>query len=304
MDRKNLKRSKLLRKSNPYLLSSIAILVIVIFKIYPLVLNVWYSLIDYKLSTTNHSFVGLKNYISILNDKRFMSSISRTFIWTIANIIGMMLIGIPTAFLLNVDFKGNTLLKSIILIPWILPEIVTGYTWKWMLMGDFGIVNFVLSKIGILSLDYSWFRNGDSAMFAVVLANVWRSIPFVAVMVYAKLKTVPQEIIEAARIDGASKVQLTRHIVFPFITPVLRRVLTLAFIWTFNAFSIIASMTNGGPLYKTEIMALIVQKTAFTKFQFSQASAMSITMSVLLLLVLWLASIVKYSLSKQGGAVE
>ena len=260
-----------------------AVLILLVFKFYPLFVNIWYSLIDYKLTGGAQKFVGLENYRNVLHDAKFLAAISRTFSWTVFNILGMVAIGVPTAFLLNTQFKGKVLLKSCILIPWVLPEIVTGYTWKWMLMGDFGIVNTILSWFHIVEPSFSWFRNGTTAMLAVVLANVWRSVPFVAVMVYAKLRTIPTEMMEAARIDGASGVKLLRYITFPYTGPVLSRVIMLAFAWPFNAFSIIASMTGGGPVYKTEIMPLIVQRTAFSKFEFNSASAMSIVASLILL---------------------
>lgn len=277
----------------PYVLIALTVIMIIAFKFYPLILNVWYSLIDYKLSATTQEFVGLKNYIEVLTDKKFVAAISRTFTWTCLNIVGMLALGIPAAFLLNTEFKGKILLKSCILIPWVLPEIVTGYTWKWMLMGDFGIINLILSWFNIIPLSFSWFRSGNTAMAAVVMANVWRSLPFVAVMTYAKLKTLPTDIEEAARIDGANGFNLIRYITIPYIMPVLKRVITLGFVWTFNAFSIIYSMTGGGPVYKTEIMPLIVQRTAFTKFEFSEASAMSITMSLILLIFMAVFSIGK-----------
>jgi ABC-type sugar transport system permease subunit len=256
------------------------------FVLYPLITNFWYSVISYDLGKTTQDFVGLKNYIKILNDNKFLNAIQRTFVWTAGNIVGFMTLGVATAFLLNKEFFGKFLLKACVLVPWVLPEIVTGYTWKWMLMGDFGIINTLLSKFGIVSADYSWFRDGGSAMFAVILANVWRAVPFVAVLVYAKLKTCPSEMLDAAHIDGASGVQLQRYIVFPFLKPVLVRVLTLGFIWTFNAFSVIFTMSGGGPLRKTEIVPLIIQRTAFRDFKFSEASAMSITMSLILLVLL------------------
>ena len=267
----------------PLVLVLPVLLVLLVFKFYPLLVNAWYSLIDYRLTGGAQKFVGLENYRDVLRNAKFLAAISRTFAWTVFNILGMIAIGVPAAFLLNSQFRGKVLLKSCILIPWVLPEIVTGYTWKWMLMGDFGIINTMLSWFNIVDPGFSWFRSGNTAMLAVVMANVWRAIPFVAVMVYAKLRTIPTEMMEAARIDGAHGVKLLRYITFPHIGPVLSRVVMLAFIWTFNAFSIIASMTGGGPVYKTEIMPLIVQRTAFSKFEFNSASAMSIVMSLILL---------------------
>ena len=285
--------SRMSGRYTPYVLIALAVITLLTLKLYPLILNVWYSLIDYKLSTTTQEFVGLSNYLDVLTDSKFTAAIGRTFAWTIYNIVGMLALGIPAAFLLKKQFKGKIILKSCIQIPWVLPEIVTGYTWKWMLMGDFGIINYILSWFGIIPLSFSWFRSGDTAMLAVVMANVWRSIPFVAVMVYAKLKTLPLDMVDAARIDGADGMRLNYYIVFPYIGPVLKRVITLAFVWTFNAFSIIASMTGGGPVYKTEIMPLIVQRTAFSKFEFSTASAMSIVMSLILLAFMLVFTVAK-----------
>jgi multiple sugar transport system permease protein len=298
--------SRLGGRWTPLFLILPAALILLVFKYYPLFVNSWYSVIDYKLTGGAQKFVGLENYRDVLSDAKFLAAISRTFTWTISNILGMLAIGVPAAFLLNSEFKGKALLKSCILIPWVLPEIVTGYTWKWMLMGDFGIINTILSWLNIVEPSFSWFRNGNTAMLAVVMANVWRSIPFVAVMVYAKLCTLPTEMMEAARIDGACGVKMLRYITFPHIEPVLRRVAMLAFIWTFNAFSIIASMTGGGPVYKTEIMPLIVQRTAFSKFEFNSASAMSIVMSLILLALALVISIIRRVLragKKEGGEI-
>lgn len=119
----------------------------------------------------------------MLSDAQFLASIWRAFVWTVSSILGMAALGLPAAFLLNTQSRGKTLLKSCILIPWALPEIVTGYTWKWMPMGDFGIVNTILSWFHIVEPSFPRFRSGETAMLAVVIAHAWRSIPFVAVTV-------------------------------------------------------------------------------------------------------------------------
>lgn len=137
---------------------------------------------------------------------------------------------------------------------------------------------------------YSWFANADSALFTVTFVNAWRSFPFVAVMLYAKMKTVPNEQIDAAKIDGASRFEVMRYIMIPHIKPTMIGILVLSFIWTFNSFGIIYSLTDGGPAGKTETFPLIIQRIAFRDFEFGMAATYSVIMFIMLAVVLILSS--------------
>lgn len=278
------------KKSIPYILIAPSIAILLTMVCYPFLSNIYYSLIDYTLIKKDRPFVFLDNYISVFQKTYFWSTILRTCIWTFSNIVFVLILGILTSLLLNSKLKGKFLIKGALLIPWILPEVVTGYTWKWMLTSDYGIINSMLTSLGIIDYNFSWFKTGTMAMTAVVIANVWRGYPFMAVMLYAKLKTLSKDQLEAAKIDGVTNIQMFIHIIIPHLKPIIDKCTLLAFIWTFNSFSIIFTMTNGGPVDKTETFPLIIQKTAFQNFKFSEASTMSIIMLVAMLLMLFCGS--------------
>lgn len=275
-----------LHSLSPYLLLAPAVLVILGTVAYPVVYNIYLSFIDYTLTKPDKPFVGLGNYITVLQADYFADVLKQTLVWTLGNIVLLLALGLAVCMLLNQEFVGKNLLKSLLLISWILPEVVTGYAWKWMLMSDFGIVNAALEKIGLVGPDFSWFRTGSMAMLAAILANVWRSFPYMTLMLYAKLKTLPGELREAAEIDGATRPQQFAYITLPHLKPVLQRCTLLAFIWTFNAFSIIYTLTAGGPVGKTETFGLIIQRIAFSNYRFGEASALSMVMLFILMLVI------------------
>ncbi len=253
---------------------------------YPFISNFYYSFTDFTLVKPVKSFVFLDNYIRIIQSDYFIETIMRTVVWTCTNIFFMLTLGMATALLLDSNVRGTTIIKASILIPWVLPEIVTGYSWKWMFSADYGIVNYWLETLNIIQADFSWFRNGTTAMGVAILANVWRAFPFMALMLYARLKTLSRDQIEAAKIDGANTLQSFLHITLPYLKGTIQILSLLSFIWTFNAFGIIYSLTGGGPINKTETFPFIVQKTAFQYYKFGEASTMSIIMFFIMITVL------------------
>lgn len=279
------------KRITPYILVGPSIVVLLVMVCYPFFSNIYYSFLDFTLVKKAVPFVFFDNYLHVFQKDYFWSTLLRTFIWTISNIVLMLVLGTLTSLALNSGFKGKALLQSALLIPWILPEVVTGYTWKWMLTSEYGIVNNLLTFLGIINSDFSWFKTGTAAMAAVVLANVWRGYPFMTIMFYAKLKTLSKNQVEAAKIDGANGLQIFYNVTLAHLEPVIQKCTALAFIWTFNSFSIIFTMTNGGPIGKTETFPLIIQKTAFQNFKFSEASTMSIIMMLAMIAVLYSSSI-------------
>lgn len=267
------------------------LLVLLVFVAYPFVENLRYSFLDYKLTKIEKPFVFLDNYIKIFRSSDFAGLLSKTLVWTVGNIVLVLVLGISSGLILDTDLKGKVILQSVLLIPWVIPETVTGYTWKWMMASDYGILNKILIGLNIIGDDFSWFRNGNMAMLAVILANVWRAFPFMAIMVFAKKKTMPADWVEAARIDGANEFQILRYITFDYIKPVVMRVATLIFIWSYNAFGIIYTMTDGGPLGATTIFPVYIQKKAFSSYDFGITAAMSVLMMVCMVILLGAGSV-------------
>lgn len=266
-------------------------LVLLVFVAYPFIENLRYSFLDYKLTKIEKPFVFLDNYIKIFRSSDFAGLLGKTMVWTVGNIVLVLVLGISSGLILDTDLKGKVILQSVLLIPWVIPETVTGYTWKWMMASDYGILNKILIGLNIIGEDFSWFRNGNMAMLAVILANVWRAFPFMAIMVFAKKKTMPADWVEAARIDGANEFQILRYITFDYIKPVVMRVATLIFIWSYNAFGIIYTMTDGGPLGATTIFPVYIQKKAFSSYDFGITAAMSVLMMVCMVILLGAGSV-------------
>ncbi len=273
------------RKKSLYLFLVPMVLVLILMVLYPFLANFCYSFMDYKLIQPERPFVFLDNYISIFKSEDFLGLLGRTMIWSVGNIILILILGISTAMLLDSDIKGKLLLQTVLLIPWVIPEVVTGYTWKWMMASDYGILNRILMDLGIIGPDFSWFRDGRMAMLAVIMANVWRSFPFVAVMVYAKKKSMPKDRVEAAVIDGANAFQIFRYITLPYLKTVIVSVITLVFIWAFSAFGIIYAMTDGGPLGATTIFPIYIHKKGMSNFDFGITAAMSVLMMICLVMI-------------------
>lgn len=267
-------------------------LVLLVFVAYPFMENLRYSFLDYKLTKIAKPFVLLDNYVKIFKSSDFMGLLSKTLVWTIGNMVLVLLLGISTGLMMDTELKGKMVLQSVLLIPWVIPETVTGYTWKWMMASNYGILNKILSDLHMIGPEFSWFRDGKMAMLAVILANVWRAFPFMAIMVFAKKKTMPADWIEAAKMDGANGFQILKYITFDYIKPVVLRVSTLIFIWSYNAFGIIYTMTDGGPLGATTIFPVYIQKKAFSSYDFGITAAMSVLMMLCMIVLLGAGSVV------------
>ena len=201
-----------------------------------------------------------------------------------------MLLGMFYAIIMTFKIKGISIIKALILMPWIIPESVTAYVWKWLFSADTGLIYYILLRLGVISEGTSFFFNGNLAMLMVILANVWRTAPFVAIMTYAKLTAVPDSQIEAAKIDGASSLQAFAYIKIPWIMPIVERCIMLLFVWSFNSFSIIYILTNGGPAGDKTTLPYLIRQAGFVNFNFSRAATLS---AVSLLIILFVFGVVR-----------
>lgn len=270
----------------PYLLVIPGILLLMLIIFMPFIQNVYYSFTDYSLLNADKSFIGLQNYKELLHDKTFFEALMKSFIWVVLNLILLLVVGLTAAFIQNSKrLKGLIIFQALLLLPWILPEVVTGYTWKLLLSYQTGPYYKLLEFLHIITPGADIFSSDFGAMMATVMANVWRSFPIVGITVYAKLQTLSAEQIEAAVIDGANRFVVFRDIELPHITTALISVATLCFVWTFNAFGIIHVMTGGGPAGVTETLPVLLQKQAFQFYDYSMASSFAVMMILILLLI-------------------
>lgn len=285
----------------PYLLLLPALIIVSIFVLYPLLNNILMSFQNAKLIKVTSHYIGFSNYIQILSNPTIWESILRSFIWTISNIFLMSILGIITALLFMKDFIGKNILKAVILIPWVLPQVVTGFVWSVMLSDHMGIITAIIRDSGLFSRDFSWFQTGTLSMVAAIFTNVWRGFPFFALMLFARLSTLPSEQLDAAKIDGAKGVSLFYYIIFPYMKPVLLICIVLAFLWTFNAYDIIKVMTNGGPAEATLTLPLLIQREAFEYYNLSKASTMSLVTFILILIMFIIYRCLLYLFKRKEG---
>ncbi len=188
-------------------------------------------------------------------------------------------------------------------MPWIIPESVTAYVWKWLFSSDTGMVYYLLLKGGFITEGTSFFFDRTLAMLMIILANVWRTAPFVAIMTYAKMTAVPVSHIEAAKIDGAGELKAFMYIKIPWMMPILKRCTLLLFVWSFNSFTIIYILTNGGPAGGTTTLPYLIRQAGFQNFNFGQATALSVISLLIILLCFVFGKIFKVIIDKikEGG---
>ena len=277
----------------PYLLVTPALVLLAAFMLYPMLSNLAISLFQYKLTSTKRPFVGLANYAAIIQESRSWAAMGRTVLWTAVNLALIVLLGLILAMLLNTRFPGSGFLKAFMLVPWILPSVITGYIWQLMLAEDAGIVTYAMKALKLVEPDFSWFASGGTSMAAAIMANSWRAFPFVALLVYARLSNQSRDQVEAAVIDGAGRWQVFRYVTLPHIRPVLSNCTLLIFIWTFNAYDIMRVMTNGGPAEKTTTMSIIVYKEAFNYYSISNAATISVLMFSIMLSIILVVRLIR-----------
>ena len=260
--------------------------------LFPFVLNIGISFTNYSMSRKEIRFIGLKNYTDLLSSPNVWEAIGRTFIFILGCVTLTMLLGLFYAIVMSFNIKGISIVKAIILLPWIIPESVTAYVWKWLFSADSGIIYYFLLKFHLIQEGTSFFFDGTLAMIMIILANVWRTAPFVAIMAYAKLKAIPSSHIEAAHIDGANALQTFRYITIPWMMPILQRCTLLLFVWSFNSFAIIYILTNGGPAGATTTLPFLIRQTAFQNFNFGQATTLGVLSLLIILICGLLAKII------------
>jgi multiple sugar transport system permease protein len=222
------------------------------------------------------NFTGIKNFASVLKPTVTRQAFVNTLWWVGGSIVFQVLFGVATAILLNQNFAGRGVLRSIALIPWVIPGIVAATTWAWMFHTEFGIINYMLTGPGIVEAPISWLTNKDLVLPVMIAINVWKLFPFVAVMVLAGLQSIPNDLYEAARVDGASFWDEVVHVMLPGVRPVIVAVTLLLVIWGLNSITIIYAITRGGPANRTLITPIQIFRLAFENTSFNQAAALSV----------------------------
>ncbi|HHV94846.1 MAG TPA: sugar ABC transporter permease [Firmicutes bacterium] len=265
----------------PYIMLSPALVAVLVLSFYPIFLGLRLSFYDYTLLYQSRPFIGWQNYIELMRDATFWSSLTNTLLYTVLNGVGSTIIGLGVALLLNRESRIRGFLRSFSLFPWVIPSVVFSYVWMWFFQRDFSPINDLLMRLGLISEPIAFLGNLDWGIgpftlpfLSVLVVRLWSSFPMKAVMLLAGLQSIPAELYEAARIDGATTWQQFRHVTLPMLVPVLGVILTLTLIWNFGHFDINYLMTQGGPRNATNVMAVAVYLTGFGQFRLGYAAAM------------------------------
>lgn len=253
---------------------------------YPIVSNFILSIQDVTVTTLNvlgKPLVGLRNYQTLLADGVLQRSIGNTFIFTVCCIVFQFAIGFALALFFNTGFPLAKPIRGLLMIPWMIPMTVTALMFKFMFSSNVGIINQFLQACGIIKSPVEWLLEPRSAMFSLIVANIWIGIPFNMILLSTGLTTIPNDVKEAAAMDCASKWQSFLFIIVPMLKPVIESVLILGFIYTFKVFDLVFVMTNGGPVNSTHLLSTYSYKLSFVLFKYSQGAA---TANILFLILL------------------
>lgn len=237
-------------------------------------------------------FTGLKNYINLLKNQDFLSSVKVTVLYTICAIFFKTVFGIGLSLVLNLKFKGRNLVRALLILPWTLPNLVSVLNWKWIFANQGGALNGLLSALGLIDKNVLWLSTAGAAFVSIVVVNVWRGVPFFGISILSKLQTIPEDLYEAASIDGASTIQKFFSITLPSIKDITLLSALVSTIWTINDFESIWLLTGGGPNAKTAVITVFSYTTAMQSMQIGKAVAVSVlAMPVLILLILMITKV-------------
>ncbi|CAM5461386.1 Sugar ABC transporter permease OS=Streptomyces tendae OX=1932 GN=GUR47_05785 PE=3 SV=1 [Streptomyces tendae] len=271
----------------PYLLVAPAVLGMLYLLLYPLARAVLISFQDFRLRQLilgDAEFVGLRNYRTLLGDPEFWEVVRRTFVFMAVNVVAIMVLSTLVALMTErLGRAARTVVLSSLVLVWAVPVVAATTVFQWLFHSEFGIVNETLTGLGFESYEgYPWFAHGGAAFGIVVVLIVWQSVPFAAITLYSALVTVPAELYESARMDGAGGARVFRSVTFPLVRPIFMLVLSLEVIWTFKAFVQIWVMTRGGPGEATTILPVYAVQTALAHQRYDLGSAASM-LTVLLM---------------------
>ena len=258
-----------------YLFISPTTVALLLLVIYPIVYGIVISVFNTNL-INKWDFVGFKYFIDTLFSRRFHQSLAATFHFTFFTVIGNFIVGVTLAVILNKNLPFSTFFKTVLIVPWLFPEVVVGLLWKWMFNSIYGIINHFLSLVNIIDQPVTWLGNPDTAPWAIVITAIWKGYPIVMIFVLAGLQTIPRELYEAANLDGASKIQTFFFITIPMIKPILLVTLVLETVWWLKHFTLIWLLTQGGPVNATNVVSISIFRSAFESFRFGQASATAV----------------------------
>lgn len=266
-----------------YLLLAPAVLLVAVIIVYPLFVSLDLSFQKVGMATLSspRKPFTLENYQKLFTSPDFWNACWVTIKLVFVVTFACFAVGLGTALLVNNQFKGRTVARLFVALPWAVPEVIAVVIFAWIFDSSFGLMNWLMIKLGLVDQMINWFSSPTAAFWAVAITMIWKGYPFVSIMTLAGLQSIPDDFYNAARVDGAGAFQRFRYITIPVLMPVLGVTLVLVVLWVFRDFSIIKTLTDGGPLKATQTLSIMTYEQAFSFFQMGYASAVGIVTLVL-----------------------
>lgn len=262
-----------------------AVLIIFGLGLFPVIYSIWLSFNKVHPMTFETSFIGLDNYAEIFLNREFWMSLGLTLYFTVASIVIQLVLGTLIALLLNQKFVGRGFVRAIILLPWAVPTIVNANLWNWILNANYGILNRLLMRFHLISENVAWLSDGKLAMNMIILADTWRMLPLVIIMLLAALQTVSKSQLEAAVVDGAGALRRFRAVYIPTLKPMVLVILVLRTIQAIRVFDIIYVLTKGGPANQTMVISFYSYFETFNYLNYGKGSAVAMIVALLALIL-------------------
>lgn len=268
-----------------YVLPAIIVMLIVI--AYPIYYTIELSFFKTPpgLQLRDKVFVGTENYSAILSSDVFWKVTVNTFIWTIASTLIAFVLGYGCALALHRDFFGRAILRAILIIPWVISAVAASYIWKWIYHSDFGIIGAVMVQLGLVDRQPNFIDNVNTVLPSLIVVNIWREFPFAMIMIMAGLQTVPEQLLRAAKVDGASAWQRFWHVTFPHLRGVSTVTILLLAVANFNSFIVPWITTGGGPSNASHIWITHIYELAFGRQRWGVAAAYSVLLFIILMVL-------------------
>jgi multiple sugar transport system permease protein len=276
---------KIWEKRTDYLYVAPAILVMLIVIAYPIYYTIELSFFNTpaSLALSQKQFNGLDNYVTILGSAIFWKVTWQTVIWTVLSTAFAFLLGLGAALALHREFAGRALLRGLLLIPWVVSAVAASYVWKWLYHSDFGAISALLTAIGLIKEPINFIDNASTSLYSLIVVNVWKEFSFAMIMLMAGLQTVPDTLLRAAQVDGASPWQRFWHVTFPHLSGVSTVTILLLVVQNFNSFIIPFIMTGGGPVGSTQIWITHIYELAFLRQRWGVGAAYAVLLFIIMM---------------------
>ncbi|EGB94732.1 sugar ABC transporter permease [Clostridium sp. D5] len=287
------------KKMEPWLFLLPVLVILLLLFGYPLINSIIMAFQNYKLTAPNDiQFNGLANFAKLFGDPDSMMILKNSFIYVVASVLGQFLLGMTLALALKKQFRGRGIYQSIVFLPWAFSGFVVGLIFRWSFNGEYGVVNNLLMKFGLIDNNIAWLGTPGFSLAVVIMAMIWMGIPFFAIMILAALQSIPSDVYEAADVDGCGTIRQFFQITLPYIKPTLITTVLLRTIWIFNSLDLVVIITDGGPANTSQTLPAYMYSKAFGSYDFGFAAALG----VILMLILGIYAMVFLKVTKYDKA--